>query len=206
MFSFPLPPPEAGLDEGGRCRIFLQYLLCEPGLCPGNKSHNIGWPPYDLAPLQVFGEGNGTPLQYSCLDPNVVARAELPDIANKNTGLRYRYTMEYYSAIKRNETESSVVMWIDLDSATQSEVSRLTSRNLSPTPVPSPSPPDPNHRSTVSFIPALMESSLSPSSQMNNQSHSYCTAFPTGCKSVQGPLNLLNGSKSSLISAMFCSG
>ena len=118
----------------------------------------------------------------------------------------YVYTMEYYSAMKRNETESSVVMWIDLDSATQSEVSRLTSRNLSPTPVPSPSPPDPNHRSTVSFIPALMESSLWPSSQMNNQSHSYCTAFPTGCKSVQGPLNLLNGSKSSLISAMFCSG
>ena len=52
--------------------------------------------------------------------------------------MRYVYTMEYYSAMKRNETESSVVMWIDLGSATQSEASRLTSRNSSPTPVPSP--------------------------------------------------------------------
>ena len=48
------------------------------------------------------------------------------------------YTMEYYSAIKRNEIGSSVVMWIDLDSATQSEVSQLTSCDLSPTPIPSP--------------------------------------------------------------------
>ena len=33
------------------------------------------------------------------------------------------YTMEYYSAIKRNKTESFVVRWIDLESVIQSEVS-----------------------------------------------------------------------------------
>ena len=33
------------------------------------------------------------------------------------------YTMEYYSAIKRNETELSVVRWMDLESVIQSEVS-----------------------------------------------------------------------------------
>ena len=34
------------------------------------------------------------------------------------------YTMEYYSAIKRNEIGSFVVMWIDLESVIQSEVSQ----------------------------------------------------------------------------------
>ena len=34
------------------------------------------------------------------------------------------YTMEYYSAIKRNETELFVVRWIDLGSVIQSEVSQ----------------------------------------------------------------------------------
>ena len=36
----------------------------------------------------------------------------------------YIYTMRYYSAIKRNDTESSVVMWMDPESATESEVSQ----------------------------------------------------------------------------------
>ena len=34
------------------------------------------------------------------------------------------YAMEYYSAIKRNETELFVVRWMDLESAIQSEVSQ----------------------------------------------------------------------------------
>ena len=34
----------------------------------------------------------------------------------------YIYTMEYYSAIKRNETESSVETWMDLETVIQSEV------------------------------------------------------------------------------------
>ena len=34
------------------------------------------------------------------------------------------YTMEYYSAIKGNETESFVVRWMDLESVIQSEVSQ----------------------------------------------------------------------------------
>ena len=54
----------------------------------------------------------------------MVARAELPDIANKNTGLRYRYTMEYYSAIKRNVFESVLMSWMNLEPIIQSEVSQ----------------------------------------------------------------------------------
>ena len=34
------------------------------------------------------------------------------------------YTMEYDSAIKRNETELSVVRWMDLESVKQSEVTQ----------------------------------------------------------------------------------
>ena len=34
------------------------------------------------------------------------------------------YTMEYYSVIKRNEIELSVVRWMDLESVIQSEVSQ----------------------------------------------------------------------------------
>ena len=33
--------------------------------------------------------------------------------------------MEYYSALKRNETGSSMEMWMDLESAIQSEISQL---------------------------------------------------------------------------------
>ena len=36
----------------------------------------------------------------------------------------YIYTMEYYSAIKRNKTESFVEMWMDVESVIQSEVSQ----------------------------------------------------------------------------------
>ena len=36
----------------------------------------------------------------------------------------YIYTMEYYSAIKRNKIELFVVRWMDLQSVIQSEVSQ----------------------------------------------------------------------------------
>ena len=36
----------------------------------------------------------------------------------------YIYTMEYYSAIKRNEIGSFVEMWMDLETVIQSEVSQ----------------------------------------------------------------------------------
>ena len=36
----------------------------------------------------------------------------------------YIYTMEYYSALKRNEIGSFVEMWVDLETVIQSEVSQ----------------------------------------------------------------------------------
>ena len=38
--------------------------------------------------------------------------------------MRHIYTMEYCSAIKRNEIELFVVRWMDLESVIQSEVSQ----------------------------------------------------------------------------------
>ena len=40
------------------------------------------------------------------------------------------YTMEYYSAIKRNEIESFVVRWMDLESVIQSEVRKKKTNTI----------------------------------------------------------------------------
>ena len=40
------------------------------------------------------------------------------------------YTMEYYSAIKRNEIELFVVRWLDLESVMQSEVSQKEKQKI----------------------------------------------------------------------------
>ena len=39
-------------------------------------------------------------------------------------GMWYIYTMEYYSAIKRNAFESVLMRWMNLEPITQSEVSQ----------------------------------------------------------------------------------
>ena len=45
------------------------------------------------------------------------------EFALKKKNLWYIYTMEYYSAITKNESESVVVRWINLELLIQSEVS-----------------------------------------------------------------------------------
>ena len=40
------------------------------------------------------------------------------------------YTMEYYSAIKRNEIELFVVRWMDLESVIQSEVRKRKTKTV----------------------------------------------------------------------------
>ena len=47
-----------------------------------------------------------------------------PTIDEQIKKMWYIYTMEYYSAIKRNEIGSFVEMWMDLESVIQSEVSQ----------------------------------------------------------------------------------
>ena len=38
--------------------------------------------------------------------------------------LWYKYTMEYYSAIKRNASDSVIIRWMNLEPIIQSEVSK----------------------------------------------------------------------------------
>ena len=45
-----------------------------------------------------------------------------PSIEELIKKMWYIYTMEYYSAIKRNKVGSFVEMWMDLESVIQSEV------------------------------------------------------------------------------------
>ena len=47
-----------------------------------------------------------------------------PSIEEWIKKLWYKYTMEYYSAIKRNEIGSFVETWMDLETVIQSEVSQ----------------------------------------------------------------------------------
>ena len=50
-----------------------------------------------------------------------------PKCTSSNERIKKRwqiYTMEYYSAIKWNETELFVVRWMDLETVIQSEVSQ----------------------------------------------------------------------------------
>ena len=44
--------------------------------------------------------------------------------------LWYIYTMEYYSAIKRNVFESVLMMWMNLESIIRSEVSQKDKKNI----------------------------------------------------------------------------
>ena len=43
--------------------------------------------------------------------------------------MQHIYTMEYYSAVKRNKIQLFVVRWMDLVSVTQSEVSQKEKTN-----------------------------------------------------------------------------
>ena len=47
-----------------------------------------------------------------------------PSTENWIKKMWYIYTMEYYSAIKRNEIRSFVETWMDLETVIQSEVSQ----------------------------------------------------------------------------------
>ena len=47
-----------------------------------------------------------------------------PSTEESDKKLWYKYTMEYYSATKRNAFDSVLMRWLDLEPTTQSEVSQ----------------------------------------------------------------------------------
>ena len=65
--------------------------------------------------LLVFGEGNGTPLQHSCLE-NPMDRgawwAAVHGVAKSQTGLRdFTFTFHFHALEKEMATHSSVLAW-----------------------------------------------------------------------------------------------
>ena len=84
------------------------------GLCPNQTSviKTGGWPASHSLPTTVLEEHKKKRL----------AKCSSTDEWIKKVW--HIYTMQYYSAIKRNESELSVVRWMDLESVIQSEVSQ----------------------------------------------------------------------------------
>ena len=88
----------------------------EPGRLQSMGSLGVGHDWATSLSLSCTGEGNGNPLQYSCL--------ENPRDDEWIRKLWYIYTMEHYSAIKKNTFESVLMRWMKLEPIIQSEVSQ----------------------------------------------------------------------------------
>ena len=69
-------------------------------------------------------KGTGTPM--STAAPFTIARKQFryPSVDEWLKKLWYTYTMEYYSAIKKNEIDSVIVRWKNLEPVIQSAVSQ----------------------------------------------------------------------------------
>ena len=83
-------------------------------------------PPYDPAiPLPGIHPEETKTEKYTCIPLFIAALftiARCPSTDEWIKKLWYIYTMEYYSAIKRNTFESVLVRWMNLELITQSEV------------------------------------------------------------------------------------
>ena len=60
----------------------------------------------------------------SLVEENFALQPKYPSTNEWIKKMWYIYTMEYYSAIKRNEMGSFVETWMDLETVIQSEVSQ----------------------------------------------------------------------------------
>ena len=80
--------------------------------------------PYDPAIplLGIYPEK--TIIQKESCTTMFIAALKCPSTDEWMKKMWHIYTMEYYSAIKRNEIELFVVRWMDLESVIQSEVSQ----------------------------------------------------------------------------------
>ena len=70
------------------------------------------------------GEGKGYPLQYSGLEnsKDCIVHGVTKSWTQLSDFHFHIYTMEYYSAIKRNTSESVLVRWMNPETVIQSEV------------------------------------------------------------------------------------
>ena len=91
-------------------------------------------PPYDSATLLLGIYPEKTIIKKHVCVPVFIAalfttartwkRPRCPSVDEWTKKLRYIYTKDYYSVIKKNEFESVVVRWMNLEPVIQSEVSQ----------------------------------------------------------------------------------
>ena len=89
-------------------------LLC--GLSNVNVPKNLLWTFFQMQiPRQAFGEGNGTPLQYSCLENPMdrgAWRAAVHGFVKSWTRLSdFPFTFHFHALEKEMATHSSVLTW-----------------------------------------------------------------------------------------------
>jgi len=77
-----------------------------------------------------LGPTNGAEAQTSLHIQMLASQPRYPSIDEWIKKLWYIYTMEYYSAIKRNAFESVLMRWMNLEPITQSEEVRKRKKNI----------------------------------------------------------------------------
>ena len=89
----------------------------EPGGLPSMGSHRVGhnWSDLAAAAVTSIGEGNGNPLQYTCLENPMVRGAWLASVhgvAKSRTRLSdFTFTFHFPTLEKEMATHSSVLAW-----------------------------------------------------------------------------------------------
>ena len=77
-----------------------------------------------------MGPTNGAEAQTSLHIKMLASQPRYPSIDEWIKKLWYIYTMEYYSAIKRNAFESVLMRWMNLEPITKSEEVRKRKKNI----------------------------------------------------------------------------
>ena len=96
--SFSLPPYNPSHP------IFSSLSLTNPGTLRK----------YNQSSIPLFREGNGTPLQYSCLEnpmDGVAWKASVHGVAEGQTQLNFTFTFHFHALEKEMATHSSVLAW-----------------------------------------------------------------------------------------------
>ena len=75
----------------------------------------LGMGSIDMTSLRRYGEGNGTPLQYSCLENPMDGgawKAEVHGVARSRTRLSdFTFTFDFHALEKEMANHSSVLVW-----------------------------------------------------------------------------------------------
>ena len=115
-FTFHFPALEKEMATHSSVLAWRIPGTGEPGRLPSVGSHRVGHDWSDLAAAYLYlGEGNGTPLQYSCLENPMDGGAWLATVhgvARSRTRLSdFTFTFHFHALEKEMATHFSVLAW-----------------------------------------------------------------------------------------------